>query len=109
MKGKESVPGILRAAAQYGVQDQFLDIMTFDVTKGPIRRGGWIDAIVTDPPCECLQRGIEVSLTSDGVRAGAKRLGKRANAKTPAREDAYIMPDGTPSHLYVRPFLGRTF
>jgi tRNA (guanine10-N2)-methyltransferase len=50
-KGKDVIPGIMRAAEQYGVRDQVLDIMTFDITKGPWRRGGWLDAIVTDPPC----------------------------------------------------------
>lgn len=50
-KGKGIKPGILRAAEQYGLQDKFLDFYIFDVTRGPIRRGGWIDAIITDPPC----------------------------------------------------------
>lgn len=50
-KGKGIKPGILRAAEQYGLQNKFLDFCTFDVTKSPIRRGGWIDAIITDPPC----------------------------------------------------------
>ena len=52
-RGKGVVPGIRRAAAQYGVEDRLLDCLTFDVTKNPLRRGGWLDAIVTDPPCEC--------------------------------------------------------
>lgn len=46
------MPGMLRSAEQYGVKDKFLDLFTFDVTQNPLRRGGWIDAIVTDPPCE---------------------------------------------------------
>lgn len=50
-KGKGIKPGILRAAEQYRLQDKFLDFYIFDVTRGPIRRGGWIDAIITDPPC----------------------------------------------------------
>jgi hypothetical protein len=49
-KGKES--GIMRVAKQYGVEHQFIDCVTYDVTRGPLRRGGWIDAIITDPPCE---------------------------------------------------------
>lgn len=50
-RGKGVTPGMLRSADQYGVRDQFLDLFTFDVTQNPLRRGGWIDAIVTDPPC----------------------------------------------------------
>jgi tRNA G10 N-methylase Trm11 len=43
---------MLRAAEQYGVRDKFLDLFTFDVTQNPLRRGGWVDSIVTDPPCK---------------------------------------------------------
>ena len=50
-RGKGIAPGVIRAASQYGVQDRLLDCLTFDVTRSPIRRGGWVDAIVTDPPC----------------------------------------------------------
>ncbi|WVQ80917.1 hypothetical protein IAT38_003024 [Cryptococcus sp. DSM 104549] len=81
-KGKGVKPGILRSAEQYGTADQFLDFGVYDVTKSPIRRGGWLDAIITDPPY--------------GVRAGAKRLGK---AKRAPREEPYLLPDGTYSHL----------
>lgn len=49
------MPGMFRSAEQYGVRDQFLDLFTFDVTQNPLRRGGWIDAIVTDPPCQLTQ------------------------------------------------------
>ncbi|OCF31203.1 tRNA (guanine10-N2)-methyltransferase [Kwoniella heveanensis CBS 569] len=83
MKGKNVRPGILRAAAQYGTEDKFLDCLTYDVTRSPIRRGGWIDAIITDPPY--------------GVRAGAKRLGRK-EGKKPQREEPYMFPDGTYSH-----------
>lgn len=82
-KGKGIKPGILRAAEQYRLQDKFLDFYIFDVTRGPIRRGGWIDAIITDPPY--------------GVRAGAKRLGRK-EGKKPLREEPYQLPDGTYSH-----------
>lgn len=51
-KGKDVTPGILRSAEQYGVRDKFIDTPCFDVTQGPWRRGGWLDAIVTDPPCK---------------------------------------------------------
>jgi len=50
-KGKGTIPGVMKAAQQYGVEGLFWDCMVFDVTKSPWRRGGWIDAIVTDPPC----------------------------------------------------------
>lgn len=53
--GKGVIPGIHLAATQYGVRDHFLDCLTFDVTRGPWRRGGWIDAIITDPPCKPVE------------------------------------------------------
>ena len=86
--GIEVVPGILRSAAQYAVQDRFLDCLTFDVTQGPLRRGGWVDAIVTDPPCASL-KGL------DGVRAGAKRSGKKVTRRRPMLEEPFLLPDGT--------------
>ncbi|RDB25139.1 tRNA (guanine(10)-N2)-methyltransferase [Hypsizygus marmoreus] len=63
MRGKEKVPGVIRAAKQYGTASRMMDICTFDVTRNPWRCGGLFDAIVTDPPY--------------GVRAGAKRLGRK--------------------------------
>ncbi|VDC06429.1 unnamed protein product [Peniophora sp. CBMAI 1063] len=63
MRGKGGKPGIMRAAAQYEVDKRVLDLCTFDVTRNPLRCGGFFDAIVTDPPY--------------GVRAGAKRLGRK--------------------------------
>jgi len=61
--GKGQPPGVLRAAKQYGVADRIMDLCTFDVTRNPWRCGSLFDAIVTDPPY--------------GVRAGAKRLGRK--------------------------------
>ncbi|KAF8210179.1 tRNA guanosine-2'-O-methyltransferase [Mycena galopus ATCC 62051] len=61
--GKDQPPGVLRAAKQYGVADRIVDLCTFDVTRNPWRCGNLFDAIVTDPPY--------------GVRAGAKRLGRK--------------------------------
>jgi hypothetical protein len=52
---KGDTPGFRRAAKQYGVSDEILDCLAFDVTRNPWRRGGWVDAIVTDPPCECCE------------------------------------------------------
>ncbi|OCH85102.1 tRNA guanosine-2'-O-methyltransferase [Obba rivulosa] len=63
MRGREKRPGIIRAAAQYGVDQRIVDLCTFDVTRNPWRCGGLFDAIITDPPY--------------GVRAGAKRLGRK--------------------------------
>ncbi len=51
-----SGPGVFRAAQQYALRDRLLDCATFDVTAHPWRRGGVLDAIVTDPPCECGNR-----------------------------------------------------
>ncbi|KAJ6593851.1 S-adenosyl-L-methionine-dependent methyltransferase [Mycena capillaripes] len=61
--GKGQPPGVLRAAQQYGVAHLVVDLLTFDLTKNPWRIGNLFDAIVTDPPY--------------GVRAGAKRLGRK--------------------------------
>ncbi|KAJ7045462.1 S-adenosyl-L-methionine-dependent methyltransferase [Mycena alexandri] len=61
--GKDQPPGVLRAAKQYGVADRIVDLCTFDVTRNPWRCGDLFDTIVTDPPY--------------GVRAGAKRLGRK--------------------------------
>ncbi|KAG6920242.1 hypothetical protein DXG01_005011 [Tephrocybe rancida] len=60
-----TTPGVIRAARQYGTESRVLDLCTFDVTSNPWRCGGLFDAI---------------DLTStrlDGVRAGAKRLGRK--------------------------------
>ena len=98
LRGKNrehGIPGIRESAKQYGIQGRIIDAVTFDMTQAPWRtpfRGdmGLFDAIVTDPPY--------------GVRAGAKRLGKR-NAEL-QRDEPFIMPDGMPSHMmpdYVPP------
>ncbi|KAJ4476903.1 tRNA guanosine-2'-O-methyltransferase [Lentinula edodes] len=71
MRGKQTTPGVFRAASQYGVASRIIDICTFDVTNNPWRCGGLFDAIVTDPPCKYF------TLFTDGVRAGAKRLGRK--------------------------------
>ncbi|WFD29138.1 tRNA (guanine(10)-N(2))-methyltransferase [Malassezia sp. CBS 17886] len=90
--------GVALSAAQYGLSGRILDTVVCDMTQAPWREpfrgcargGGLVDAIVTDPPY--------------GVRAGAKRLGKRNAAQQ--RDEPFIMPDGTPSHVlpdYVPP------
>lgn len=75
MRGKGKPPGVIRAAAQYGISSRILDLCTFDITQNPWRLGELFDAIVTDPPY--------------GVRAGAKRLGRKRDL-SPARYAAYI-------------------
>lgn len=93
MKGKighDGSTGIMRSARQYGVQHLVLDCLGCDMTQHPWRFGGLFDAIVADPPY--------------GIRAGAKRLGRRDESKQ--RSEAFLMPDGTYSHQrpdYVPP------
>ncbi|KAF8608623.1 tRNA guanosine-2'-O-methyltransferase [Ceratobasidium sp. AG-I] len=84
MRGKETTPGIRRAAHQYGVLHRVLDLCTFDVTQGPLRRGGLFDAIITDPPY--------------GVRAGAKRLGRKEGQEM--RTEPLVLQDGSLSHTH---------
>ncbi|KAF4620526.1 hypothetical protein D9613_000293 [Agrocybe pediades] len=72
MRGKQKKPGIIRAATQYGTASQIIDLATFDVTHNPWRCGELFDAIVTDPPY--------------GVRAGAKRLGRKRELSERQRE-----------------------
>ncbi|KAG8780523.1 hypothetical protein FRC12_022899 [Ceratobasidium sp. 428] len=84
MRGKDTTPGIRRAADQYGVQNRILDLCTFDVTQGPLRRGSLFDAIVTDPPY--------------GVRAGAKRLGRKQGQEM--RSEPMVLLDGSLAHTH---------
>ncbi|WFC98714.1 tRNA (guanine(10)-N(2))-methyltransferase [Malassezia yamatoensis] len=88
-KEKEGESGVARSAKQYGLTGRILDTATFDLTnapwRSPFREGagnGIFDAIVTDPPY--------------GVRAGAKRLGKRDQHLQ--RDEPFIMHDGTAAH-----------
>ncbi|KAJ2830816.1 hypothetical protein IWW50_000037 [Coemansia erecta] len=60
---KRGVDGIHANLQQYGVGERVLDTVVFDVCRNPWRAGALFDAIVTDPPY--------------GVRAGAKRLGRK--------------------------------
>ncbi|KAI9291017.1 hypothetical protein K502DRAFT_326490 [Neoconidiobolus thromboides FSU 785] len=67
---------------QYNFKDQILDTVVFDITHHPWRNQIQFDAIVTDPPY--------------GVRAGAKKLGrKQGNRKL---EDIALI-NGIPAHL----------
>ncbi|TBU39613.1 tRNA guanosine-2'-O-methyltransferase [Dichomitus squalens] len=92
MRGKTKPPGIIRAAAQYGVASRIVDLCTFDVTQNPWRCGNLFDAIITDPPY--------------GVRAGAKRLGRKSNrppreAPAPAHAER---PDDQPYIPPMKPY-----
>ena len=103
-KAKGLVPGVMRSAKQYGVEAQFLDCLTFDVTRNPLRRGGWIDAIITDPPCKLSTAKYIFADHLDGVRAGAKRLGKKETNKKPMLEEPFLLPDGTFAHTCTTPY-----
>lgn len=100
LRGKNAAPaggqratGVALSAEQYGLRGRVLDCATFDMTRAPWRSSaidGMVDAIVTDPPY--------------GVRAGAKRLGKRDTAQQ--RDEPFVMPDGRLAHQlpdYVPP------
>ncbi|KAI0295840.1 hypothetical protein B0F90DRAFT_1669975 [Multifurca ochricompacta] len=93
MRGKEAQPGIMRAAAQYGVRQRIVDLCTFDITRNPWRCGGLFDAVITDPPY--------------GVRAGAKRLGRKkgrgadASVPQPRADDQPYIPPTKPYELSV--------
>ncbi|KIL65842.1 hypothetical protein M378DRAFT_192147 [Amanita muscaria Koide BX008] len=95
MRGKGKPPGIIRAAKQYGVAARILDLCTFDVTQNPWRCGELFDAIVTDPPY--------------GVRAGAKRLGRKREL-SPERRAKYLehrkspRPDDQPYIPPTKPY-----
>jgi len=60
-KGKGIPTGMERAARQYGSLDKLFGGLTFDLTKNAWRRGGWVDAIVTDPPCESCCPRLRIS------------------------------------------------
>ncbi|PCH43385.1 tRNA guanosine-2'-O-methyltransferase [Wolfiporia cocos MD-104 SS10] len=92
MRGKANQPGIIRAAAQYGVAGRIVDLCTFDVTRNPWRCGELFDAIITDPPY--------------GVRAGAKRLGRKPRPGKPAddlRSPETIMKNRPDDQPYIPP------
>ncbi|KAL0956084.1 hypothetical protein HGRIS_002253 [Hohenbuehelia grisea] len=72
MRGKEKPAGVFRAATQYGLASRILGLFTFDMTRNPWRCGDLFDAIVTDPPY--------------GVRAGAKRLGRKTEPSEKHKE-----------------------
>ncbi|KAJ1797139.1 hypothetical protein LPJ59_003325 [Coemansia sp. RSA 2399] len=78
---RKGVNGISANLAQYQLADRVLDTAVFDVCRNPWRSGPLFDAIVTDPPY--------------GVRAGAKRLGRK-NGTVP--EHSFTIVDGVENH-----------
>ena len=67
---------------QYNLESRYLDSFVSDLTHSPLRKrdGGWIDAIVCDPPY--------------GVREGLRVLGSRDGT---GKEASWV--DGAPAHL----------
>ncbi|CAG8511437.1 11645_t:CDS:2 [Acaulospora colombiana] len=43
---------VVKSASQYDVLPRILDCCTFDITRSPFRTGGFLDAIISDPPCK---------------------------------------------------------
>ncbi|KAI8340203.1 S-adenosyl-L-methionine-dependent methyltransferase [Chlamydoabsidia padenii] len=82
IRGKSKDRGVKSNIEQYNLQGRVLDSLVFDVTKNPWRCDDWLDAIVTDPPY--------------GVRAGAKKLGRKDEDKKPLQLRSY---EGVPMHL----------
>ncbi|KAJ1912945.1 hypothetical protein IWQ60_009426, partial [Tieghemiomyces parasiticus] len=92
---KPNTSGIRTNVTQYNLGHRVLDTVVFDLCRNPWReadvprpapasgRGGpWFDAIVTDPPY--------------GVRAGAKRLGRKTGL---VPEHSFKVVEGTMNHL----------
>ncbi|KAI9501122.1 hypothetical protein GGI25_005636 [Coemansia spiralis] len=78
---RRGVDGIKANLAQYQLAGRVLDTTVFDICRNPWRSGPMFDAIVTDPPY--------------GVRAGAKRLGRK-NGTVP--EKSFRIVDGIENH-----------
>ncbi|KAJ1662118.1 hypothetical protein IW140_000803 [Coemansia sp. RSA 1813] len=78
---RKGVNGIRANLDQYNLSDRVLDTAVFDICRNPWRNGPLFDAIITDPPY--------------GVRAGAKRLGRR-NGTVP--QNSFTIVDGVENH-----------
>ncbi|KAJ2759976.1 hypothetical protein H4S06_001963 [Coemansia sp. BCRC 34490] len=78
---RRGVNGISANVAQYQVADRVLGSAVFDISRNPWRAGALFDAIVTDPPY--------------GVRAGAKRLGRK-NGTVPQK--SFTVIDGVENY-----------
>lgn len=90
--GERKKRGLWRNFDEYGLLDLFGDCFVGDLVNTPLLPrgggGGWLDAIICDPPY--------------GVREGLKVLGNRE----PGPERAPVMIDGVPAHTlpgYVAP------
>ncbi|ORZ15647.1 hypothetical protein BCR42DRAFT_437915 [Absidia repens] len=81
IRGKSKDHGVKSNIEQYNLQGRVLDSLVFDVTRNPWRCDDWLDAIVTAPY---------------GVRAGAKKLGRKDEDKKPLQLRSY---EGVPMHL----------
>lgn len=94
-------PGVIRAATQYGTACRIVDLCTFDVTRHPWRCGGLFDAIITDPPCKnrsVHSRRCDIAFSSDGVRAGAKRIGRKKEL-SPSRLAEFVEHRKLPQYV----------
>ncbi|KAJ1719398.1 hypothetical protein LPJ61_006314, partial [Coemansia biformis] len=78
---RRGVDGIQANLAQYQLGGRVLDTAVFDICRNPWRAGPLFDAIVTDPPY--------------GVRAGAKRLGRKTGT---VPELSFKVVDGIENH-----------
>ena len=65
---------------QYGSLDKLFGGLTFDLTKNAWRRGGWLDAIVTDPPCKFFPTSSYSSVIFSGRKAKIRRRSSRSKA-----------------------------
>jgi len=75
------------------VAQRIVDLCTFDVTRNPWRCGELFDAIITDPPY--------------GVRAGAKRLGRK-NRRPKAEDESRSRPFQPSERLDDQPYIPPT-
>jgi tRNA (guanine10-N2)-methyltransferase len=98
-KGKSSIKSNV---AQYDLGDRVLDTLTFDICHNPWRIDNWLDAIVTDRKCSLslFTAPLVLSLilriiAPYGVRAGAKKLGRKESSK---KTVAMRMYEGVPMH-----------
>ena len=98
--GNSSPPGVIRAATQYNTACRIVDLCTFDVTRHPWRCGGLFDAIVTDPPCKkpLFSSFLHTYFLSDGVRAGAKRIGRKKDF-SPSRLAEFVEHRKLPQYV----------
>ncbi|GAC72122.1 putative RNA methylase [Moesziomyces antarcticus T-34] len=103
MRGKDNISdsssktGIVKSATQYGVRDHILDTVVFDMTQNPWRKDLLFPLHAEETPSKDQKppSGVVHGIVADppyGVRAGAKRLGKRDPEKQ--RSEPFWMPDG---------------